>query len=71
MQAHKLIRPYREANDVSPAELAKRLCIAESTLRSLENGNRKVTPGMAVALERETGIPRAEFCPEIFNGIPA
>lgn len=69
MKAHKRIRAYREANKIRAAELAKRLGVAESTLRSYENGTRPIQPEMAVTMERELGIPRADFCPEIFGRI--
>jgi transcriptional regulator with XRE-family HTH domain len=66
MKPHAKIRAYRLAHKVSTAELAKRLDIAESTLRSIENGTRKVTVELAPAIERETGVPRADFFPELF-----
>lgn len=67
MKAHQRIRAYRQAHNISADDLAKKLGISRSTLRSIENGNRPVVPKMAVVLEREIGIPRAQFCPEIFE----
>jgi DNA-binding XRE family transcriptional regulator len=66
MHARQRIRSYRTTHDIPPKDLALRLGIAESTLRSIENGNRKVTPDLAVVIEREIGIPCSEFFPEMF-----
>lgn len=72
MDAHRKIRKYREDNSVSPSDLAKRLDVAESTLRSIENGHRKVKdPDLAVRIERETGVPAMEFFPQLLEGRPA
>lgn len=71
MQTHKRIREYREKREITPLELAKQLDIAESTLRSIENGNRPVTPEMAVKIEEITGIPRQDFHPKLFGGMAA
>jgi len=71
MKAHKRIRAYRESNGISAADMARRLEIAESTLRSIENGNRPVTPEMAVKIEEVIGISRSEFHPKLFSGMVA
>lgn len=69
MEAHQKIRKYREDNAISPADMAKRLDIAESTLRSIENGNRQVKDvDFALVIERETGIAATEFFPRLFEG---
>ena len=69
MQPHKRIRAYREAHDISTADMAERLGIAESTLRSIENGHRKVTVELVVDIEKETGIDRADFFPKLFERV--
>lgn len=66
---HPVLREYRQKHRLSSAALAKLIGIAESTGRSLENGNRRVTPEMAVEIEKAIGIPRKKLCPEFFTEI--
>lgn len=67
-QRHKLLRKYREKNQLSCEEVAGKLEIAESTLRSLENGNRPITAEMCKKIEKVTGgaVTRAQLDPAIF-----
>lgn len=66
LKPHELLRKYRTDNGLSCAQMGKLLGVAESTARSLENGNRSITAERAVAIELAIGIPRAELCPEVF-----
>jgi DNA-binding XRE family transcriptional regulator len=66
----KLIHPlrnYRVVHGLTCADLAKKLGIAEPTLRSFENGNRTVSAELAVEIEKLIGIKRAIFRSDIFD----
>lgn len=63
----QLLRKYREKHQLSCADMAKLLGVAEPTARSLENGNRRITAERAVEIERVTGIPRQDLCPDVFE----
>ena len=60
------LRAYRIAKKLTAAQLAKRLGIARTTLRSFENGHRQVHGDMAVKIEKVCGIDRAEIRPDLF-----
>lgn len=62
-----VLREYREKHGLSCAEIGKLLGIAEPTARSLENGNRRITPEMAVEIEKALGIPRQKLVPDFFE----
>lgn len=64
-----MLRLYRESLKLDPAAFAKSLGIAESTLRSLENGNRTITAERAVEIEERTkgGLTRHQLRPDIFD----
>lgn len=66
---YAILREYRLMLDQSPEAFAKRLGIAESTLRSLENGTRRITPERAVEIEKALNgaIPRERLLPEVFG----
>ncbi len=63
------LRSYRALHGLSCADLAKTLGIAESTLRSYENGNRIISAETAVDFEKRLGakVARRELCPHIFG----
>jgi len=63
-----LIRSYRKKHGLSCADLAKKLDLAESTLRSIENGTRPITAELAVEIERVTDavILRRHLRPDLF-----
>jgi DNA-binding transcriptional regulator YdaS (Cro superfamily) len=63
-----VIRAYRVSVGKTCAELALKLRVAESTLRSYENGTRVVTPARAKEWEEltEGGLTRAALLPELF-----
>lgn len=65
------LRSYRRKNRLKPAQLAKKLGIAPSTLRSFENGNRVIDADWALEIERLIGIDRAEIRPDLFSREPA
>ncbi len=62
------LRAYRSTHDLTCADLAKKLGIAEPTVRSFENGHRIISAEMAVTIEDRLGIPRykirADLWPE-------
>jgi len=68
-QRHNLLREYRERCAISTAEMAQKLGIAESTLRSLENGNRTITAELCRNIEVVTkgAVTRADIDPAIFG----
>lgn len=61
------LRDYRKANELSAAEVAKKLGVAESTLRSYENGTREVDGDTAVLIENRLGIPREDIRSDLFR----
>lgn len=61
------LRSYRTKNNLSAAEVAKTLGIAESTLRSYENGNRQIDGDFAVKVEKLLGIDRVLIRPDLFR----
>lgn len=63
-----MLRSYRQQRGLSTADFAKKLGIAEATLRSLENGTRMITAERAVAIERKTRgeLTRGALRPDIF-----
>lgn len=61
------IRAYRRAHNLRAEELAAKLGVAASTLRSWENGTRELPPDMAVKVERLCGIDRILTRPDIFR----
>lgn len=63
-----LIRSYRKKHGLSCADLAKKLGLAESTLRSIENGTRPITAELAVEIERATDseVVRQHLRPDLF-----
>jgi plasmid maintenance system antidote protein VapI len=64
---HSLLKEYRQKRQLSCAEMAKLLGVAEVTARSFENGNRRITAERAVEIERAIGIPRHQLCPQFFE----
>ena len=61
------LREYRAQKDLSAEEVARKLGIAESTLRSYENGNREIDGDTAVLIEDRLGIPREDIRPDLFK----
>lgn len=49
--------------------MGKLLGVAESTVRSWENGHRPITAERAVEFERVIGIPRDRLCPKVFEAV--
>lgn len=72
-QRHNLLREYREKHGISPADMAKELGIAESTLRSLENGTRLIQPETCRDIEAVTRgqLTRADIDPDLFGKVLA
>lgn len=69
--AKKTLRQYRIRAGLSTDEFAKTLGIAESTLRSYENGNRPIKPEVARLIEEVTRgqVRREELRPDVFGAI--
>lgn len=61
------LRAYRKANRLRAEDVAQRLGVAASTLRSWENGNRELPPDMAVKAEKLFGINRVTLRPDLFR----
>ena len=64
-----VIRDYRIEAKKTCAEMAALLGVAESTLRSYENGTRAITPARAKEFEVATGngLSRRALCPDIWG----
>lgn len=67
-----LLRSYRLARKLTPAEFAEQLGIPERTLRSLENGWRPITAERAKAIEQKTSgrLTRIDLRPDLFSDLP-
>lgn len=63
---HEILRDWRLKQGLSCAEIAKKLGVAETTVRSLENGHRPITAERAVAIENVIGIPRHALRPDLY-----
>lgn len=61
------LRAYRKNKGMSLGEVAEKLGVASSTLRSWENGNRELPAEMAVTIERLFGIKRVMLRPDLFR----
>lgn len=61
------LRNYRTKNRLTAQQVADKLDIAKSTLRSFENGNREIDGDMAVKIERLLGIDRVLLRPDLFR----
>lgn len=61
------LRAYRLKENIPAETVAKKLCIAKSTLRSFENGNREIDADWAIQIERTLGIPRESLRPDLFE----
>lgn len=70
---YRLLRNYREKHGIPCAELARRIGIAEPTMRSLENGTRAITPERAKLIEEVTSgeLTRQALLPDVFGPAPS
>lgn len=68
-KTHRLLRDYRTKHGLSCGEFAKKLGIAEPTMRSLENGTRPITPERAKEIEDATNgeLTRPQLRPDIYG----
>jgi transcriptional regulator with XRE-family HTH domain len=66
---HHFLRQYRKAQGVSCADMAQKLGVKESTLRSYENGNRRIPPEFAINAETRTDgdLSRQKLLPNLFR----
>lgn len=61
------LRRYRLRKEMTTKQLADLLGLAESTVRSLENGHRAFTAEQAVHIEQRTGeLTRQQLRPDLF-----
>jgi transcriptional regulator with XRE-family HTH domain len=67
METQHALREYRLERDISCAELAKTLGMAETTLRSYENGNRIISAETAIEIEAAIGIPRSRLRSDLWD----
>lgn len=58
---------YRIENNLTQAQLAKRLKLSRQMVAALETGRRPYTADMAVHIEKRIGIPRARIRPDYFS----
>lgn len=63
------LRAYRKSNNLKAQEIAAKLGVAASTLRSWENGTREMSAEFAVQCERLFGINRVSLRPDLFRQI--
>ena len=61
-----ILREYRKARNLKADDLAAKLGISASLLRSMENGDRETTGEMAVRIEKKIGIDRVKLRPDLF-----
>lgn len=61
------LRSYRAKNKLTAKEVAEQLGIAESTLRSYENGHREIDGDFAVEIEKVLGLDRVLLRPDLFR----
>jgi transcriptional regulator with XRE-family HTH domain len=66
---HSLLRRYRLKKKMTTKQLADLLGLADSTVRSLENGNRAFTAEQAKHIEVRTAqeIMRYELRPDLYD----
>lgn len=67
MKKPNALRAYRRTRQLPADEIADRLGIHESTLRSYENGHRRITAEMSIKIERCLGIDRVLTRPDLFR----
>ena len=65
-QALHPLRQYRRERELTTKALSGVLGIAPSTIRSIENGTRRVTAELALVIEKKTGIARASLRPDLW-----
>ena len=61
------LRAYRRTKRLPPDAVAGMLGIHPATLRSYENGHRRITGEMSVKIERLLGIDRVLLRPDLFR----
>lgn len=61
------LRAYRDENGLSQQAVADQLGVSRQLVSLLETGDRQYTPEMAVLIEKELGIPRVKFRPDLFE----
>jgi transcriptional regulator with XRE-family HTH domain len=67
MTTESPIRTYRRLHGLTAKALAEKLKISDVTLRSYENGHRRIPAEFAVEFETITGVPRETLLPDLFR----
>jgi transcriptional regulator with XRE-family HTH domain len=68
--AHPL-RKFRQENEISQSEMARRLGLSRSFLQRVEAGTRMPGPDVTRKINAETGIPEREIRPDLADLIGA
>ena len=66
-KAKGALRTYRKRLGLTAKAVAQKIGVAESTLRSFENGTREIDGEMAVQIERCLGVDRLLLRPDLFR----
>jgi plasmid maintenance system antidote protein VapI len=61
------LRSYRQEKNLRTSHVAEKLGIAESTVRSFENGTRTIDADWALKIEKLLGISRNALRPDLFG----
>jgi predicted transcriptional regulator len=67
MKKPNALRAYRRNKNLPADALAGMLGVHTATLRSYENGHRRITAEMSVKIERLLGIDRVLLRPDLFR----
>jgi transcriptional regulator with XRE-family HTH domain len=59
------LKAFREAHEISQAELARLLGVSRSIAHRWETGDRKIGPNSLAAVSEKTGIPKKELRPDL------
>lgn len=63
---YTILKKYRVENDVTLAEIAKKLSVNKSTVLRWERGDVAIPPQRLRTLERLTGISRHDLRPDLY-----
>lgn len=59
------LKAFREAQEISQAELARLLGVSRPTAHRWETGVRKIGPNSLAAVSEKTGIPKRDLRPDL------
>ena len=60
------IRAYRQQHNLNISEVAEKLKVTPGMVGHIERGIRGVSPEMAIKVEAQLGIPRAQLRPDLW-----